>query len=115
MTPDQVIKHYDGNLQFTAYNTLAYGDVPRARMSSATSLYTAGQQLAATIGVSAGAVSLELARVFSGHVEAEPADFSVAWLVVGGLTLAAAPVALLMPRTAGDDLTGRQTAPKAGE
>ena len=103
------------SLQFTAYNTLAYGDVPRARMSSATSLYTAGQQLAATIGVSAGAVSLELARVFSGHVEAEPADFSVAWLVVGGLTLAAAPVALLMPRTAGDDLTGRQTAPKAGE
>ena len=103
------------SLQFTAYNTLAYGDVPRARMSSATSLYTAGQQLAATIGVSAGAVSLELARVFSGHVEAEPADFSVTWLVVGGLTLAAAPVALLMPRTAGDDLTGRQTAPKAGE
>jgi hypothetical protein len=103
------------SLQFTAYNTLAYGDVPRARMSAATSLYTAGQQLAATIGVSAGAVSLELARVFSGHVEAEPADFSVAWLVVGGLTLAAAPVALLMPRTAGDDLTGRRTAPKAGE
>ena len=33
--------------QFTAYNTLAYGDVPRARMSAATSLYTAGQQLAA--------------------------------------------------------------------
>ena len=48
------------SLQFTAYNTLAYGDVPRARMSSATSLYTAGQQLAATIGVSAGAVALEL-------------------------------------------------------
>ncbi len=30
------------SLQFTAYNTLAYGDVPRRRMSAATSLYTAG-------------------------------------------------------------------------
>jgi EmrB/QacA subfamily drug resistance transporter len=98
------------SLQFTAYNTLAYGDVPRARMSSATSLYTAGQQLAATIGVSAGAVSLAVAGTFSGHASPEAADFSVAFLVVGLLTTAAAPVALLMPRSAGDDLTGRRAA-----
>jgi EmrB/QacA subfamily drug resistance transporter len=98
------------SLQFTAYNTLAYGDVPRSRMSAATSLYTAGQQLAATIGVSAGAVSLEVARAFSRHPTAEPSDFSVAFVVVGLLTFAAAPIALLMPRTAGDDLTGRRAA-----
>ena len=54
------------SLQFTAYNTLAYGDVPRSRMSAATSLYTTGQQLAATIGVSVGALALEVARM-SGH------------------------------------------------
>jgi len=98
------------SLQFTAYNTLAYGDVPRARMSSATSLYTAGQQLAATIGVSAGAVALELARGFSGPEGGGAGlwDFSVAFMVVGALTLSAAPVALLMPATAGDDLTGRR-------
>ncbi len=103
------------SLQFTAYNTLAYGDVPRSRMSAATSLYTAGQQLAATIGVSVGAVSLELARVFSGHDSVQVSDFSVAFLVVGGMTLAAAPVALLMPRTAGDDLTGRRPVARPGE
>ena len=97
------------SLQFTAYNTLAYGDVPRARMSAATSLYTAGQQLAATVGVSAGAMALEIARAMSGHDTPLPADFSIAFLVVGGMTLAAAPVALFMPRTAGDDLTGRQS------
>jgi EmrB/QacA subfamily drug resistance transporter len=95
------------SLQFTAYNTLAYGDVPRARMSAATSLYTTGQQLAATVGVTAGAVSLEIARLFSGHVEPEPMDFSVAFVVVGLMSLTAAPIALLMPATAGDDLTGR--------
>jgi EmrB/QacA subfamily drug resistance transporter len=95
------------SLQFTAYNTLAYGDVTRARMSAATSLYTAGQQLAATVGVSAGAVSLELARVYTGHASTLPSDFSVAFLVVAAMTTAAAPIALFMPRTAGDELTGR--------
>jgi hypothetical protein len=97
------------SLQFTAYNTLAYGDVPRSRMSSATSLYITCQQLAATIGISAGAVSLELSMVATGHAVPQPADFSAAFLVVATFTLVAAPIALLMPRNAGDELTGRQT------
>ncbi len=95
------------SLQFTAYNTLAYGDVPRAQMSAATSLYTAGQQLAATIGVSVGALSLEIARSMAHHQTPETADFSAAFVVVGLMTLAAVPIAFLMPATAGDDLTGR--------
>ena len=113
------------SLQFTAYNTLAYGDVPRAQMSAATSLYTAGQQLAATVGVSVGALALEVARMTSHHVTPENSDFSAAFVVVGLMTLAAAPIAFLMPVSAGDDLTGRHaaegspaapvSAPRAGE
>lgn len=95
------------SLQFTAYNTLAYGDVPRDQMSAATSLYTAGQQLAATIGVSVGALSLEVARTMAHHQTPETSDFSAAFVVVGLMTLAAVPIAFLMPVTAGDDLTGR--------
>jgi EmrB/QacA subfamily drug resistance transporter len=95
------------SLQFTAYNTLAYGDVPRTQMSAATSLYTAGQQLAATIGVSVGALSLEVARTVANHQTPETSDFSAAFVVVGLMTLAAVPIALLMPASAGDDLTGR--------
>ena len=95
------------SLQFTAYNTLAYGDVPRSQMSSATSLYVTGQQLAATIGISAGAVSLEISRTLAGHVTPQPIDFSHAFLVVAMFTLAAAPIALLMPRNAGDDRADR--------
>jgi EmrB/QacA subfamily drug resistance transporter len=101
------------SLQFTAYNTLAYGGVPRAQMSAATSLYTAGQQLAATVGVSVGALALEVARTMSHHLTPENADFSAAFVVVGLMTLAAAPVALFLPVTAGDDLTGRQRSPAA--
>ncbi len=99
------------SLQFTAYNTLAYGDVPRRKMSAATSLYTAAQQLAATIGISAGAVALEIAMGASGNHPARPWDFSMAFLVVSVFTVIAAPIALLMPATAGDDLAGRQPAP----
>ncbi len=95
------------SLQFTAYNTLAYGDVPRDQMSAATSLYTAGQQLAATIGVSVGALSLEVARTMAHHQTPETSDFSATFVVVGLMTLAAVPIAFLMPVTAGDDLTGR--------
>ncbi len=113
------------SLQFTAYNTLAYGDVPRPQMSAATSLYTAGQQLAATIGVSVGALSLEVSRTLSHHATPQNADFSAAFVVVGLMTLAAAPIAFFMPITAGDDLTGRHSVapssatpvsvPRAGE
>jgi MFS family permease len=96
------------SLQFTAMNTLAYSDVPRRKMSAATSLYTAGQQLAATVGISVGAVALEIAMGLSGSHRAQPWDFSVAFVVVSLFTLAAAPIALLMPANAGDDLAGRQ-------
>jgi EmrB/QacA subfamily drug resistance transporter len=99
------------SLQFTAYNTLAYGDVPRARMSSATSLYITCQQLAATIGISAGAVSLEISTALSGRAAPQPIDFSHAFLVVAMFTLVAAPIALWMPRNAGDELTGRRSTP----
>jgi EmrB/QacA subfamily drug resistance transporter len=102
------------SLQFTAYNTLAYGDVPRTQMSAATSLYTAGQQLAATIGVSVGALALEVARTLSHHQTPETSDFSAAFVVVGLMTLCAVPIGFLMPTTAGDDLTGRRVV-KPGE
>ncbi len=96
------------SLQFTAYNSLAYGDVPRSRISAATSLYTAAQQLAATIGVSAGAAALEIAMSFSGNAVPVTADFSIAFVAVSVFTLSAAPIALLMPPNAGDELAGRE-------
>ncbi len=99
------------SLQFTALNTLAYSDVPRPQMSAATSLYTCGQQLAATIGVTIGALSLELARIMSHHVAPQNTDFSVAFLVVAGLTLFSVPFGYFLPAGAGDDLTGRKPVP----
>jgi EmrB/QacA subfamily drug resistance transporter len=94
------------SLQFTAYNALAYADIPRARMSKATSFYAAMQQVSLTLGVSSAAASLTVAMAVHGHDAPMLSDFSVAFLVVSFVSMCAAPVALLMPRRAGRELSG---------
>ena len=54
------------SLQFTAYNTIAYADIARERMSAATSLYSTIQQLSLTLGITVGAAALEFATVGLG-------------------------------------------------
>jgi EmrB/QacA subfamily drug resistance transporter len=96
------------SLQFTAYNTIAYADIPRTRMSAATSLYSTIQQLSLTFGVTIGAAVLAIASKFSGHERLEPADFSVAFLVVAAMMLLAAPASRLMPADAGAEMSGHR-------
>jgi len=94
------------SLQFTAYNALAYADIPRARMSKATSFYSAMQQVSMTLGVSAGAASLTVTMALSGAGGPGIHDFSVAFIAVALCSLCAAPVALLMPRNSGTEMSG---------
>jgi hypothetical protein len=94
-------------LQFTAYNALAYAEVPRNRVSAATSFYQTMQQFSTTLGVSIGAGSLELARIAGGHALPSLGDFSLAFLFVAVFSLAAAPLSLIMPRDAGNEISGR--------
>ena len=96
------------SLQFTAYNALAYGDIPRARMSAATSLYSTIQQMSLTLGVSVAAAALTVSMSVSGDAGPGLGDFSLAFLVVALISLCAAPVALLMPRDAASDVTGHR-------
>jgi len=76
-------------------------------MSAATSLYATGQQLSGTIGITLAALALDASMALTGHHPARPADFSAAFLVVALATLLAAPIALFMPRDAGDEMAGR--------
>lgn len=96
------------SLQFTAYNTIAYGDIPAQRMSAATSLYATLQQVSLTLGVTAGAAALEVAMFASERSQPALPDFSVAFLVVAVVSLLGAPVSLLMSRTAGAELSGQR-------
>jgi Na+/melibiose symporter-like transporter len=93
------------SLQFTAYNTIAYADVPSDRMSSATTLYAALQQISLTIAIPISAFVLQLTR--AGHARPELSDFSAAFLTIAAIAMLAGPTALLLPSDAGGELAGR--------
>jgi EmrB/QacA subfamily drug resistance transporter len=95
---------YLRSLQFTSYNSVAYADVPAARMSAATTLYAALQQVSLTIGIPIGAFVLHLAR--GGQTAPTPAAFSLAFLVVAAISVLGGPLSLLMPRGAGRVMSG---------
>ena len=95
------------SLQFTAYSTLAYAEIPRDRMSRATSLFSTIQYLCQVLGIATGAALLEFSTWLHGRPAPLLADFSFALVVVAALTLVAAPLSALMPRTAGDEIAGR--------
>jgi len=96
------------SLQFSAYNTVAYADIPSERFSSATSFYTTFQQLMLSVGICVAAAALHVSVTWSGHERAQLPDFSVAFLVVTFVSLIAAPVCLLLPRNAGAEMSGHR-------
>ena len=99
------------SLQFTAYNTIAYADIERSQMSSATSFYTTFQQLMLTLGICLAAASLAGSLAVTGHAQPLLSDYSAAFLVVALVSLAASPTCARLPRDAGDELSGRRRAP----
>jgi EmrB/QacA subfamily drug resistance transporter len=98
------------SLAFTGINTLAYADVPPARMSGATSFASTLQQLSFGIAVALAAIVLHLAAL-AHPVTGVPytvADFHVAFVVVAAIgVLAAVNFARLAP-DAGHTVSGRR-------
>ena len=95
------------SLQFIAYNTIAYADVPRPRMSAATSFYTTFQQLALSLGIATAAASLAGSMGWRGHDVPELVDFSTAFVVVAFISLLAPVVNFGMDAAAGAELSGQ--------
>ena len=77
------------SFQFSAYNTIAYDEIPPERMSSATSFYATFQQLMLSLGICVGAASLHVGMRTAGHVRPQLADFTLAFLVVTAVSAAA--------------------------
>ena len=101
------------SLQFTALNTIAYADLPQARMSAATSFYSTFQQMTLSVGICISAGLLALAMAVSGHPSVRLSDFSVAFLGVTAISIFAAPVCARLPRDAGAAMTGRRESVEA--
>ncbi|MEV6848979.1 MFS transporter [Actinoplanes sp. NPDC051411] len=91
------------SIGFTAYNTIAFADVPADRMTSANTLMSAVQELGAGLGVAVGAVLVRL----GGALDTQPYRF--AFLTLAVVLAAPAFEAIVLPREAGNLVAGRST------
>ena len=91
---------------FTAYNTIAFADIPDADMTDANTLASTVQQLAASYGVAIGAVALTVGQPIAGWFNASGtvAEFQVAFAIIALLTLVPVVEALMMSRSAGENI-----------
>jgi hypothetical protein len=101
-----VVGGFFQSLQFTALNTVAYADIPQARMSSATSFYATFQQLMLSMGICISSGLLALSMAVTGHLTPHLPDFSVAFIGVTLISILSAPVCSRLPRNAGSAMTG---------
>jgi EmrB/QacA subfamily drug resistance transporter len=96
------------SFQFTAYNTLAYDEIDKSRMSSAISFYTTFQQLMLSLGICVGALALQVSMAFTHRHEPGFADFSAAFWTVTAISLTAVVFNLRFKPDAGADLSGHR-------
>jgi EmrB/QacA subfamily drug resistance transporter len=99
------------SLQFTAYNTVAFAEISPARSSAAMSFYSTFQQLMLSMGICLAATALNVSAAITGATRPTLDDFSVAFLVVTGFSILAAPVSMRYAKDAGDEMTGYKARP----
>ncbi|MCW5695343.1 MAG: DHA2 family efflux MFS transporter permease subunit [Bauldia sp.] len=100
------------SLQFTAVNAIAYDEVEPSRMSKATAMSSVFQQLSLSVGISIGAIALELSV---GGDEISTGDFLLPYLVVAVLCASSFFFFARLPPHAGHEISGhraRDVAPR---
>lgn len=96
------------SLQFTAYNSLAFADLPQGRLSAATAFYGVAQQLPSALGVVLAGASLAVTTALAGRETAGLADFAAGFWVAGVVCLAALPATARLPRDAAREVSGHR-------
>ena len=94
------------SFQFTAYNTVAFDEIPPERMSAATSFYTTFQQLMLSVGICVAALALHGSMLVRGNDTPQLGDFSVAFLIVTAISLSATIWNLRFAPDAGHEISG---------
>ena len=100
------------SMQFTSLNTLAFVDIPKPLMSSATSFSAVVQQMGMGLGVAAGAVMLRAAAWMRNERAGIPSlmDFHIAFWMVGIMSLLAVIDCFALEPHAGAEVTGHRVA-----
>ena len=98
------------SFQFTAYNTIAYDEIPPERMSAATSFYATFQQLMLSLGICVGAVALRIGMLATHRATPGLANFSEAFWIVTAISALATVWNWRFSPHAGAVLSGRAVA-----
>src|SRR5581483_7478209 len=93
-------------------NALNFADVPPERMSRATTLTSVAQQLSLSVGISVGAITLELTTRYGGGAMTID-SFRPAFIVVALLSLVSALPFLRLAHDAGEEMSGHRRPPLA--
>ncbi len=98
------------SMEFTCLTTLAYTEIPPARMSQANGFLSAIMQLSLGVGVAFGAVTLRLVARAHGHLAATPSlhDFHLAILYISVLAFGPVVDAIGLPPDAGATTSGHR-------
>src|SRR3984893_9871103 len=98
------------SMQFTSLSTIAFADIPKSQLSSATSFSSMVTQLSMGTGVAAGAIALRFAAILNKHSGGIPtiADFHVAFILVSILTLLAVIDCFTLDPDSGAEVSGHR-------
>ena len=102
-----VVSGFLMSFQFTAYNTIAYDEIDKGRMSAATSFYSTFQQLMLSLGICVGATALHVSTLWRGGDAVAFPDFTFAFWTVTAVSLLALFVNARFDPQAGAELSGR--------
>src|SRR5713226_1122604 len=98
------------SMQFTSLSTIAFADIPKPQLSSATSFSSMVTQLSMGTGVAAGALALRIAAVLNRSSSGTPtvADFHVAFVLVSILTFLAVIDCFTLDPESGAEVSGHR-------
>jgi MFS family permease len=101
------------SMQFTCLSTLAFADIPKPELSSATSFFSMITQMSMGMGVAVGAIALRAAGLLDGNAHGTPTtkEFHIAFLLVSALTLLATFDCFSLDREAGAAVSGHRLSP----
>ncbi len=101
------------SMQFTCLSTLAFADIPKPELSSATSFFSMITQMSMGMGVAVGAIALRAAGLLDGNGHGAPTtkEFHIAFLLVAGLTLLGTIDCFALDRDAGATVSRHRIIP----
>jgi EmrB/QacA subfamily drug resistance transporter len=96
------------SIGFSAYNSLQFADLDAADMTDANTLASTLQQVAVGLGVAIGAVLLRAVNLAAGPGQLDPVTpYAVAFVVLAVLMLHPLVEAVVLHRSAGNEVAGR--------